>query len=184
MAVVLANKREKEAVEMRAALCETLMELAGQRKDIAYLDADLFGSSGMKKFAAAYPDRAYDVGIAEANMIGIAAGLSATGMTPFVHTFGPFATRRCFDQLFLSVAYGRNTVNVIGSDPGITAVGMFRTMPTSSNGMWVPPLNAAVTPASEPTCRWRMQPCTSPSPKPQCWTPPTMTSLPVSPANW
>ena len=143
MAVVLANKREKEAVEMRAALCETLMELAGQRKDIAYLDADLFGSSGMKKFAAAYPDRAYDVGIAEANMIGIAAGLSATGMTPFVHSFGPFATRRCFDQLFLSVAYGRNTVNVIGSDPGITAlynggthmpfedVGIVRNIPTA-----------------------------------------------------
>ena len=76
----------------------------------------------MKKFAAAYPDRAFDVGIAEANMIGIAAGLSATGKTPFVHSFGPFATRRCYDQLFLSVAYGGNTVNVIGSDPGITAV--------------------------------------------------------------
>ena len=122
MAVVLANKHEKEAVEMRAALCETLMQLAETREDIVYLDADLFGSSGMKKFAKAYPDRAFDVGIAEANMIGVAAGMSATGKTPFVHSFGPFATRRCFDQLFLSVAYGRNTVNVIGSDPGITAL--------------------------------------------------------------
>ena len=97
MAVVLATKHEKENVEMRAALCETLMDLASQREDIVYLDADLFGSSGMKKFAAAYPERAYDVGIAEANMVGIAAGLSATGKTPFVHSFGPFATRRCFD---------------------------------------------------------------------------------------
>ena len=121
MAVVLANKHEKEAVEMRAALCETLMQLAETREDIVYLDADLFGSSGMKKFAKAYPDRAFDVGIAEANMIGAAAGMSATGKTPFVHSFGPFATRRCFDQLFLSVAYGRNTVNVIGSDPGVCA---------------------------------------------------------------
>ena len=102
MAVVLANKHEKEAVEMRAALCETLMQLAETREDIVYLDADLFGSSGMKKFAKAYPDRAFDVGIAEANMIGVAAGMSATGKTPFVHSFGPFATRRCFDQLFLS----------------------------------------------------------------------------------
>ncbi len=143
MAVVLATKHEKENVEMRAALCETLMDLASQREDIVYLDADLFGSSGMKKFAAAYPERAYDVGIAEANMVGIAAGLSATGKTPFVHSFGPFATRRCFDQLFLSVAYGRNTVNVIGSDPGVTAlynggthmpfedVGIMRNIPTA-----------------------------------------------------
>ena len=143
MAVVLANKHEKEAVEMRAALCETLMQLAETREDIVYLDADSFGSSGMKKFAKAYPDRAFDVGIAEANMIGVAAGMSATGKTPFVHSFGPFATRRCFDQLFLSVAYGRNTVNVIGSDPGITAlynggthmpfedVGIMRNIPTA-----------------------------------------------------
>ena len=85
MAVVLANKHEKEAVEMRAALCETLMQLAETREDIVYLDADLFGSSGMKKFAKAYPDRAFDVGIAEANMIGVAAGMSATGKTPFRH---------------------------------------------------------------------------------------------------
>lgn len=72
MAVVLANKHEKEAVEMRAALCETLMQLAETREDIVYLDADLFGSSGMKKFAKAYPDRAFDVGIAEANMVDMA----------------------------------------------------------------------------------------------------------------
>ena len=75
MAVVLANKHEKESVEMRAALCETLMQLAETREDIVYLDADLFGSSGMKKFAKAYPERAFDVGIAEANMIGVAAGM-------------------------------------------------------------------------------------------------------------
>ena len=143
MALVLATTREKEKTEMRAALCETLVDLAASREDIVYLDADLFGSSGMRPFARAYPDRAYDIGIAEANMIGVAAGLSAVGMTPFVHSFGPFATRRCFDQLFLSVAYGRNTVNVIGSDPGVTAqynggthmpfedVGILRTVPTA-----------------------------------------------------
>ena len=60
MAVVLANKHEKESVEMRAALCETLMQLAETREDIVYLDADLFGSSGMKKFAKAYPERAFE----------------------------------------------------------------------------------------------------------------------------
>lgn len=122
MAVILAAENTKETVELRAALCETLLELAEKREDIVYLDADLFGSSGMKKFAAAHPDRAFDVGIAEANMVGVAAGLSAVGKTPFLHSFGPFATRRCFDQVFLSGGYGGNTLNIIGSDPGITAV--------------------------------------------------------------
>jgi len=121
MAVVLAAENVKETLEMRKALCATLSDLAAQREDIVYLDADLYGSSGMKPFAAAYPDRAFNVGIAEANLIGVACGLSATGKTPFVHSFGPFATRRCYDQIFLSGAYAKNTINVIGSDPGITA---------------------------------------------------------------
>ena len=54
-------------------------------------------------------------------MIGVAAGLSATGKIPFAHSFGPFATRRCFDQLFLSCGYARLNVRIIGSDPGVTA---------------------------------------------------------------
>lgn len=54
-------------------------------------------------------------------MIGVAAGLSAGGKKPYCHTFGPFASRRCYDQLFLSVAYAGNSVRVIGSDPGVTA---------------------------------------------------------------
>ncbi len=121
MALVLAAENVKETLEMRKALCATLTDLASSREDIVYLDADLYGSSGMKPFAAAFPDRAFNVGIAEANMIGVACGLSAAGKTPFVHSFGPFATRRCFDQIFLSGAYAKNTINVIGSDPGITA---------------------------------------------------------------
>ena len=121
MALVLAAENVKETLEMRKALCATLTDLASGRGDIVYLDADLYGSSGMKPFAAAFPDRAFNVGIAEANMIGVACGLSAAGKTPFVHSFGPFATRRCFDQIFLSGAYAKNTINVIGSDPGITA---------------------------------------------------------------
>lgn len=121
MAVILAAKNEKETVEMRAVLAQTLSGLVDNGKDVVYLDADLFGSSGMKKFAAAHPQRAVNVGIAEANMIGIAAGLSAVGKVPFVHSFGPFATRRCYDQIFLSGGYAGNTINIIGSDPGVTA---------------------------------------------------------------
>jgi transketolase len=78
-------------------------------------------SVGMTKFAKEYPNRTFDVGIQEANMIGVAAGLSAGGKVPFAHTFGPFATRRCFDQMFLSVGYAKLNVRIIGSDPGVTA---------------------------------------------------------------
>jgi transketolase len=85
------------------------------------LDADLMKSMGMIPFLKAYPERTFDVGIQEANMIGVAAGLSATGKIPFAHSFAPFASRRCFDQVFLSCGYARLNVRVIGSDPGITA---------------------------------------------------------------
>lgn len=120
MSVVLASKRIKDE-EMRSVYCNTLLKIAGQNKDVVVLDGDLMSSMGMRKFAEEFPERTFDVGIQEANMIGVAAGLSATGKIPFAHTFGPFATRRCFDQLFLSVGYSNRNVRVIGSDPGVTA---------------------------------------------------------------
>ena len=85
-----------------------------------YLDADLMSCIGAAKLPSV-TDRAIDCGVAEANMIGVAAGLSAVGFHPIAHSFGPFASRRCFDQLFLSVAYAGNSVTVLGTDPGITA---------------------------------------------------------------
>jgi len=121
MSTKLAQERITEAKEMRNVYCETLIELAAGNKNIVSLDADLMNSMGMVKFAHHYPERTFDVGIQEANMIGVAAGLSATGKIPFAHSFGPFATRRCFDQLFLSCGYARLNVRIIGSDPGVTA---------------------------------------------------------------
>ncbi len=106
---------------MREAYCETMMSLASKNNNIMALDADLIGSSGMKKFFEAYPDRALQCGIAEANMIGVAAGLSLVGKVPYAHTFGPFASRRVCDQIFLSAAYAKLNVRIIGSDPGVTA---------------------------------------------------------------
>ena len=76
---------------------------------------------GTAKWAAANPDRAINCGIAEANMIGVACGLAAAGFKPMVHTFGPFASRRCYDQLFLSAGYAKNDITIIGTDPGVTA---------------------------------------------------------------
>ncbi|MCL1917051.1 MAG: transketolase family protein [Peptococcaceae bacterium] len=100
---------------------KTMVELADADPDVICLDADLMNSSGLVKFAASHPMRAINCGIQEANMIGVAAGLSAVGKKPYAHSFGPFASRRCFDQVFLSVAYSQNSVRIIGSDAGVTA---------------------------------------------------------------
>ena len=121
MSAILAKNRIREDKEMRNAYCQTLMELAEKDERIVVLDADLMSSMGMKPFLKAYPERTFNVGIQEANMIGVAAGLSATGKIPFAHSFGPFASRRCFDQIFLSCGYSRLNVRITGSDPGVTA---------------------------------------------------------------
>ena len=112
---------EKETVEMRAAYAGTLVELAQENDKICILDADLVGSSGVKPFFKAFPDRAFDCGIQESNMIGVAAGLSSVGMIPFAHSFGPFASRRVVDQIFISCAYAKQNVKILGSDAGVTA---------------------------------------------------------------
>lgn len=121
MSIVIAKENKKEEAMMRDVYCKTLMELASKDENIIALDADLINSMGMAPFLKAYPERTIDCGIQEANMMGVAAGLSATGKIPFAHSFAPFATRRCYDQVFLSAAYARLNVKIIGSDPGITA---------------------------------------------------------------
>lgn len=89
--------------------------------DVVYLDADLMSSMGTYKFWKSNPRQAINCGVAEANMIGIAGGLSAGGKKPYVHSFGPFASRRCYDQVFLSIAYAGNSARIFGTDPGVTA---------------------------------------------------------------
>jgi transketolase len=121
MNIKLAKNNVKEEKMMKDIYCETLMELAKNDKRIVALDADLMNSMGMPPFKKAYPERTFNCGIQEADMIGIAAGLSATGKVPFAHTFGVFASRRCYDQTFISAAYARLNVRIIGSDPGVTA---------------------------------------------------------------
>ena len=119
--VILAKERGKDVSDMRNAYCESMMELAKNDDRIVALDADLMGAMGMKPFAKEYPERTVDCGIQEANMIGTACGLSVWGKIPFAHTFGPFSTRRACDQIFMSGAYNKANVKVVGSDPGITA---------------------------------------------------------------
>ncbi len=107
--------------EMRLAYAETLVELGAKDSNIVVLEADLCQCSGTGIFQKAYPDRFFNVGVAEANMVGLAAGLSATGKIPFAATFACFASRRTFDQFFLSANYAKLNVKLIGTDPGVTA---------------------------------------------------------------
>ena len=121
MKVRLAAKREVEERMMRDVYASTLIELAAKDERVVVLDADLMSSMGMMPFGEAFPERTFNVGVQEANMVGVAAGLSATGKIPFAHSFGPFATRKAYDAAFISGAYARLNVRIVGSDPGITA---------------------------------------------------------------
>ena len=108
-------------VTMRDAYGEALMELVEEGLDIVGVHADLSGADGTKKFDQTYPGRAVNVGVAEANMVGVAAGLSSRGKIPFADTFAVFASRRVFDQFYISANYSRLNVKLTGSDPGISA---------------------------------------------------------------
>ena len=99
----------------------TIADLLDHDPDVIYLDADLMRCIGTYEYFKKHPDRAINCGIAEANMAGVAAGLSAAGFKPIAHSFGTFASRRCFDQVFLSAGYGKNSITMIGSDPGVCA---------------------------------------------------------------
>ena len=127
--------------EMRAIYGDTLSRLATEDERIVVLDADLMRANGTVSFKETFPDRTFDVGVAEANMVGISAGLSATGLIPFPATFTCFAARRTFDQFFISANYARQNVKLTGTDPGVAAaynggthmsfedIGLMRTIP-------------------------------------------------------
>ena len=116
-------KERNYGAELRDVFVEALLDSIETNKKIIALDADLAAASRFTKIGEKYPNNFINVGIAEANMIGVAAGLSIEGFTPFVHSFAPFATRRTFDQIYMSGAYAQNTINIYGSDPGF-AVGV------------------------------------------------------------
>jgi len=104
----------------REAYGETLVELGEENPDIVVLDADLSKSTMTRLFAEKFPGRFFDCGIAEQNMIGIAAGLAASGKTVFASTFAVFAPGRCFDQIRMSIAQPGLNVKIVTSHGGIT----------------------------------------------------------------
>lgn len=107
-------------MELRKRYVAELSRLMKQNNKIFVLDADLAGAGGTKPLYKEFPDRCVDVGIAEANMTCIAAGLSASGFVPFIHSFAPFASRRVFDQIAVSVSYSNQNIKIIAFDPGVT----------------------------------------------------------------
>jgi transketolase len=116
-----AEEAMLEKQEMRSVYCSTLIELAEKDERIVNIQADLTVAHGMKPFKDRFPERSFNVGVAEANMIGVAAGLATCGKIPFVHSFATFASRRCLDQIAISVCYAGLKVCIVGSDPGVGA---------------------------------------------------------------
>jgi transketolase len=108
------------AVSLRDAYGKTLVELGRENPDIVMLDADLCRSTMTRFFASEFPERSFDCGIAEQNMIGIAAGLAASGKIPFASTFAVFAPGRCYDQIRMSIAQPRLNVKLVTTHGGIT----------------------------------------------------------------
>jgi transketolase len=106
--------------DTRSGFGDALLELGRENENIIALCADLTGSLKMDAFAANFPDRFIQVGIAEANMIGIAAGLTIGGKIPFTGTFANFSTGRVYDQIRQSVAYSNKNVKICASHAGLT----------------------------------------------------------------
>ncbi len=109
-------------MEMRAIYAECLDRLMEQDKHVVLLDADLAKASGTIKLREKYyGTQIFDCGVAEQNMASIAAGLSSYGFKPWIESFAPFATRRICDQIAISIAYAKQNVKIVGTDPGISA---------------------------------------------------------------
>ena len=109
-----------QEVSIRETYGKTLVELGKENPDIVVLDADLSKSTMTQFFAHEFPDRFFDCGIAEQNMISIAAGLAASGKIPFASTFAVFLPGRCFDQIRMSIAQPKLNVKLVATHSGIS----------------------------------------------------------------
>jgi transketolase len=107
-------------IATRDAYGKTLVELGRENDKVVVLDADLSGSTKTGLFAKEFPQRFFNAGIAEANMVGMAAGLAAGGMLPFASTFAVFAAGRAFEQIRQSLAYPGMNVKIVATHGGIT----------------------------------------------------------------
>jgi transketolase len=104
----------------RTALGEALVELGEQDASIVVLTADLAASTSVDKFAAKWPERFFDVGVAEQNLVSVASGLAAAGKTPFVTGFAVFVPGRCWEQIRTTIAYNDQPVKIVATHAGLT----------------------------------------------------------------
>ena len=109
-----------ESVDMGRAYKETMDRILASDPDVFTIDADLMGCTGFDELVPKYPGRVLNTGIQEANMVSMGAGLSNAGKKVFACTFASFMTRRAYDQIFVSCAYGKNSIRLFGMDAGIT----------------------------------------------------------------
>ena len=128
-------------IATREAYGQTLVELGNEREDIVVMDADLAAATKTGMFKKAHPERFFNAGIAEANMMGIAAGLAASGKTVFASSFAMFAAGRAFEQIRNSIAYPHLNVKIAASHAGVSVgedgathqccedIGIMRTIP-------------------------------------------------------
>ena len=129
-------------MEMRAIYANCLAEMMEKDKRVVVLDADLSKASGTRALYERFPEQIFECGIAEQDMTSIAAGLASYGFKPWIESFATFASRRNCDQITLSVAYAKQNVKIVGTDPGIAAelnggthmaledIGVLRSIPT------------------------------------------------------
>ncbi|HFI0144140.1 TPA: transketolase family protein [Streptococcus suis] len=111
----------RETKEMRLVYSDFLAHVGREDTTIAAIEADLSSSMATNKLSSVLGGRYVNVGIMEQEMVGVAAGLSLLGYKPYIHTFGPFASRRVYDQVFISLAYAQLNATIVGSDAGVSA---------------------------------------------------------------
>lgn len=121
MSFTLIGKHEKDSRANRDGYVSAMQEMMAENDKLIHIDCDLMGCINTNKLLKEFPNQTFNAGIAEQNAMGVAAGMAATGLTVFVHSFGCFAARRMFDQAFLSAGYSELPVHIIGSDPGVCA---------------------------------------------------------------
>lgn len=109
----------KEEIATRQAFGDALLEVGKNNKEIVVVSCDLSGATKTKAFGKKYPERFFEVGIAEQNGVGIASGLSMEGFRPFISSFGAFITRRAYDQIMISAAYSQAPIVIVGTHAGL-----------------------------------------------------------------
>ncbi len=109
----------KATITFKEAFAQKIERMIQSNPKFVYLDADLMNCLGTNAYAQKYPKQVINCGIAEANMVGVAAGMCIRGFQPLLHSFAPFASRRCFDQVYMSAGYSQNDICILGSDGGI-----------------------------------------------------------------